>query len=690
MQNNMKNKKSAKPTPKHSETNVQKPIDSSYLEYWETATAKYGLKVILGLLIVGLLLRILNLDALSLWVDEFVHVNRADNYLNGTGTLFTEDNNGILYTMFLLPLFKMLGSTAFIARLPSVLFGVGMIYLTYRIAARLFNQYIGVLSAFGVTFSIYLIFWSRIGRNYAIFGFFYLLFFWLFLKAFESKEGSLSGKWKQFSISPQFAMLLPLALILSLLSHQLTFFFIFSLASYCLVYALWLLIKNDPEKYRNKYFYLSLLLIPTVFLILTPVGQGIVTALLSPILSADQIVWALPNWGTLSKQWKSEPFTAFKVYNDVLRYDTGWLYFTGLLGIISAWFLNRKSALWLCSMLLVPFVLLSFVYREPSVHRYSIFVHPFFWMASAVFFWMLWKWLAPYVSRRLQFAFLIIPFVLVLLTANWKSIGDLTLARQKSGFVVDAKIGGLNFTNWNDVCQYVSKKRAPDEVVMATLANGVSYYLKDKNVIPFRQADYDTQKKHQVFNKPKLDGSKNASSYEDLVYTVTNTPKGWLLADYYLESSFVDDKARQFVYRNMHFIPDASSDGDVLLFKWDNSIPKPENQNMVVELGRASSKVSSRVTNITVSEELLNSGSIKMAVRTANIDSKDEAFVVFNKQYPVFLPVNQSNVIETHMVTIDKSILKPGNNIIQVGYNPKVKQDPRSGFVLYFFSLTEQ
>ncbi len=194
IQNNMKNKKSAKPTPKYSETNVQKPIDSSYLEYWETVTTKYGIKVILGLLLVGLLLRILNLDALSLWVDEFVHVNRADNYLNGTGTLFTEDNNGILYTMFLLPLFKVLGSTAFIARLPSVLFGVGMIYLTYRIAARLFNQYIGVLSAFGVTFSIYLIFWSRIGRNYAIFEFFYLFFFWLFLKVFEGREGSLSGK----------------------------------------------------------------------------------------------------------------------------------------------------------------------------------------------------------------------------------------------------------------------------------------------------------------------------------------------------------------------------------------------------------------------------------------------------------------------------------------------------------------
>ncbi len=686
----MKHKKSAKPSPKQPDTKAQASIAMAPIEYWDAVIIKYGGIVVSGLLIVGFLLRILNLDALSLWVDEFVHITRADNYVNGTGGLFTEDNNGILYTVFLLPIFKIIGSTPFLARLPSVLFGVGMIYLTYRIAFRLFNQYIGILSAFGVTFSLYLTFWSRIARNYAIFGFFFLLFFWLFLKAFESKDEHTTGKWKLHSISPYYTLLLPVALILSLLSHQLTFFFLFSLTTYCFGNALWLFYKNNPEKYRNKYFYLSLLLIPSVLLMLTPIGQGIITFLLSPILSADQIVWALPNWDVISKQLKSEPFTAFNLYNEVLRYDSGWLYFAGVFGVLSAWIFSRKSALWLCSMLVVPFFMLSFVYRDPSVQRYIIFIHPFFWIASSVFFWMLWRWLAPLASRRIQFLLLLLPFILVLITAKWTAIGNLALARQKSGFVVDPKIGGLNFTNWRDACQYVSERRAPGDLVLTTVANGVSYYLGDNNVIPFRQANYDTKKKHQVFNQPKLDGTKNASSYEDLVYTVNNTPKGWLLADYYLESSYVDDKARQFVYTNMHFIPEASSDGDVMLFKWDNSLPKPENQNMVVDLGRSSSKVSSRITNINVTDELINSNAVKMVVRSANVDSKEEAFVVFNNQFPVFLPKNQANTIETHIVPIDKRILKRGTNTIQIGYNPKIKQDPRSGFMLYFFSLTDK
>ena len=41
-------------------------------------------------------------------------------------------------------------------------------------------------------------------------------------------------------------------------------------------------------------------------------------------------------------------------------------------------------------------------------------------------------------------------------------------------------------------------------------------------------------------------------------------------------------------------------------------------------------------------------------------------------------------------VLVPSVIIKPGNNIIQVGYNPKVKQDPRNGFVLYFFSMTDK
>ncbi|MBK6998062.1 MAG: hypothetical protein IPH31_25440 [Lewinellaceae bacterium] len=131
---------------------------------------------------------------------------------------------------------------------------------------------------------------------------------------------------------------------------------------------------------------------------------------------------------------------------------------------------------------------------EPSVHRYSIFIHPFFWMASAVFFGTVEVWVAPYVSRSFAICFPADSVRFGIAYSELEKNRDLTLVRQKSGFVVDAKIGGLNFTNWNDVCHMFQKKRLPDEIVMATLANGVSYYLKDKNVIPFRQADYDTQK----------------------------------------------------------------------------------------------------------------------------------------------------------------------------------------------------
>ncbi len=142
---------------------------------WHALADRYARPALYAMLFLGFIMRVINLDALSLWIDEFVHVIRARDFNAGTGPLLTDDNNGILLTVVLLPFFKLFGATAFWARFPSVLFGVGTIYLMYRLGERLFNRYVGLMAAFAGTFSLYLMFWSRVGRNYAIFAFFFLL-----------------------------------------------------------------------------------------------------------------------------------------------------------------------------------------------------------------------------------------------------------------------------------------------------------------------------------------------------------------------------------------------------------------------------------------------------------------------------------------------------------------------------------
>jgi hypothetical protein len=71
-------------------------------------------KIIIALLvIVGFLLRYLYVADLAIWGDEFVFYNTVKNYLNGTGSLFPGHNNGVLYTLVLLPLFKFVSTSYF-------------------------------------------------------------------------------------------------------------------------------------------------------------------------------------------------------------------------------------------------------------------------------------------------------------------------------------------------------------------------------------------------------------------------------------------------------------------------------------------------------------------------------------------------------------------------------------------------
>ena len=154
------------------------------------------------LTLIGLVLRLINLDYLTLWVDEYIHAVPAKEWAEGRAYTPSE-NNGILLTYMISFFYKIFGVSDFWARFPSVLFGVGCIPLIYILGKRLFNDFVGVVSALLITVSLYHVYWSRIGRNYAIFVFFFLLMNILFLKAFESEEiKSKLSFFKKIKISP--------------------------------------------------------------------------------------------------------------------------------------------------------------------------------------------------------------------------------------------------------------------------------------------------------------------------------------------------------------------------------------------------------------------------------------------------------------------------------------------------------
>jgi hypothetical protein len=653
---------------------------------WTALADKYAVPALVGLLIVGFALRVINLDALSLWVDEYVHVFRAKNFNEGKGDLFTNDNNGILLTMVIIPFFKIMGTTAFWARFPSVLFGVGSIYLLYRIGTQLLNRYVGLLAAFAGTFSLYLIFWSKIARNYAIFAFFGLLLGLVFLKAFEGKENPEAGNfWERHGFNPKYWMLFPVVLIAAMLSHQLTFFFAFTVGIYGLTMALGKIIHHSADRFSNKYFWLAASTLPFLLLVLPGVND-LLRGPLSTLLSKEQVDWVLPQSAHLSELWKTQPWNAFGIYHGVLRYDTTLLYFPAVAGLLVSFRLKPQVGAWLLGAVVTPFLLMSFLFRDPALPRYFIFVFPWFLMSASVFFYWMFRYFTtdkPTISNTVRYGLLFFPFVFMLASVRWKEVKKLVLAEQREGHVTNNNISQFNFTNWQAPCDFVNQNRKPGDVLMSTVTTAASFYLKEDSVLWFRQMRYDTKSKKYVFNDQEPQKKHSAATLEDLQRTVANAPRGWLLADYYLDNKFVDDRARMFLYQNMYFYPEASPDGSVMVFGWDHSRPKPQQQSMVVQLGKASDKVISSFFYMNITPELLQTPTVSMRVRTQGVDSNREGLIVLNDQNASYLAPNKGKGIETQTLTIPREWLRPGNNQLQIVYEEKVKSDPDKGFTVY-------
>ncbi len=655
--------------------------------------SRQALVLLLLFLAAGLLIRALNLSELSLWMDEYVHVMRAKHFLEDGDPLITDDNNGILLTLTLLPGFALFDSSVFWARFPSVLFGLGLIYVVYRLGAHMFNRYVGLFAAGGATFSLYLIFWSRVCRNYAPLAVFYVLLGLLFLRAFELQpDPNAQDRWARLGLSRRHFWLLPVAGLLALLSHQLTFFLVFTLAIYSMLRLAESFWTAGPAAERRKFAWLCALTMPFLLVVFVPPLGDALKKALAPFLLSNIADWAIPNWNRLAGLTNAKPWDAFHMYHSMVQYDLNWLYLPALAGFVAALWLRPRAGLWLLCSVAVPFLLLSFVFREPSLRRYLIFIYPYFFIAAGVFFYALWYWLHtrvwPAMPRFGKQMVLALPFLLLLFNAHWTGIKDLALARKLEGHIVDTRVANWSFTNWKEACEFVEAQRQPGDLLMATVPTAVSYYLEHEPVLWFRQAYYDTRDKKYKLNQPDPTRGPSAASVEDLVRTVQAAPRGWLLADYYLDNIFTDERALLWMYQNMHYYEQASSDGSVMVFGWDNAKPKPERQNLVVELGRDDDKIESKEYHMNLPQSLFLQNQIELTVRTRWVDTNREALVVFNGENAVWLPPNQGPGIEEAVLTLQREWLKPGTNTIQVVYETKRPSDPRKGFTLYFLSIT--
>jgi hypothetical protein len=488
--------------------------------------------------------------------------------------------------------------------------------------------------------------------------------------------------------------LLFLAFIAALLSHQLAVFFVFAASIYIagVGIAEYFWKKNKV----NIYTLAAIPLLVMILLLFHPALNTTLRSLLGLFVETRNLDWFLVNWDMVSKQWQEKPYQSWNVYWGVVTYDYIRLWIPGCAGLVLGFFVRKRSAWFVATQLIVITLLLSFIYRDPNLPRYFIFLYPIWWISIGVAFYVLWTTLQKFVFKLkpggvVYKALFLLPFVLILFAWRFKEVKKLINVEERSGWVTSSSLTKWRFTNWRDACLYVNAHKQPGDVIMSTIPNAVSYYTHNDSVVWFRQNYLDTKTRKYTPHPIKMgkDSILNAQTAENFLATINAHPRGWILADYYLYGPFTNSAAMVNVFTNTHLVSEAVFDGSVILFHWDKNEPHPQTQNFVAAVGTNASNLATPEFQMNMPAEILTGGTVQVVVKTQGIEREGEAFLVLNGQNRLDLPVNKSDQPEIVKIPCPAEALKPGQNKFQFAYEESLYTPGNSsnGYLIYYLGF---
>jgi hypothetical protein len=152
------------------------------------------------ILILGFLVRLINLTALEPYTDEYIHLIYAQSinahgspnvYIDGA---FNEPYlRGYFLTYLVSIIFSVFGESLLNARLPGIIISTLTIIPMYFIGKKIANKHVGLITAALWAFLPWAIMISRNVREYAYFPLFYALIFLLFISFYENVKKYLEG-----------------------------------------------------------------------------------------------------------------------------------------------------------------------------------------------------------------------------------------------------------------------------------------------------------------------------------------------------------------------------------------------------------------------------------------------------------------------------------------------------------------
>lgn len=138
------------------------------------------------ILIVALVIRLMSLNQ-SLWLDEAINVLAAKNldFISFVTRYPIADFHPPGYFAILWGWTKIFGTSEIAVRMPSILFGVGTVWLTHLIGKKLFNLNTGILAALFLALAPLHIYYSQEARMYSFAAFAAALSMYFLIRLFE-------------------------------------------------------------------------------------------------------------------------------------------------------------------------------------------------------------------------------------------------------------------------------------------------------------------------------------------------------------------------------------------------------------------------------------------------------------------------------------------------------------------------
>lgn len=407
-------------------------------------------KILLGILVVGFLLRIYKLDFQSPWGDElFTMINSSSkkSFLDIFDILKSDVHPPLYY--YIVHIFYMIfGDSSFIARLISVIFGISGLIVVYYLSKELFNKRVGLLSIALLTINHFHIYYSQEARMYTMLFFSTALsFLYLirFIKKPTYKTAFLYGLFSCFMIYTHF-------------------FALFTLISQYLI-LLYFLVRPCYLIKQNEFFKLSLF---------------------SGIISLILYIPALIIFFTASKResfWIPVPekdvytvmFKEFFGFSEIAIY----IIVLALLWFFIKLFSRKEEKIyyinpatekqtfaffilfsWIIITLFIPYIL-SYINLPIIISRYFINILPALIILIASGF--------IYMKNTLVRSFLIITFLIY-------SFTDVVYVKDYYNRIMK--------TQYREVSEYIVKRNTNKDEIFSSFEYYFSYYLNGENNNP--------------------------------------------------------------------------------------------------------------------------------------------------------------------------------------------------------------